>query len=91
LYRKRSSDREFEVHKLGDGNLLLIGFVGADTANELRRDGAQGSVPRTVYSMPWTDAQFGIALPVANLRFRDTRSIQLDGGGYRGVLDLGTN
>ena len=53
----------FEVHKLPDGELHLVGFVTAKEA-ELIRNGLHGEV--TLFPDPWEDSKELVSVPMAH-------------------------
>ena len=53
----------FEVHKLEDGEILLVGFVTAREA-DLVRKGLQGEI--TLFPDPWEDSVELVSVPLAH-------------------------
>lgn len=79
LSRSRSPSNEFELHRLVDGSVYFVGFVGVESAAQLRRDVWPGAVSFPFYSRAWDDADEIVALPLDDDRIKKRyRSIELD-------------
>jgi len=88
LSRSRSRP-EFELHKLVDGSVYFVGFVGVESAALLRRDVWPGAVSFPFYSRAWDDAEEIVALPLDDDRIRKRyRSIELDDRSRMYLLDI---
>jgi len=57
----------FEIHKMLDGDAILVGFVSSDTAQHVSRDDTPTDFLFTIYSDPWPDSAVPIALSMNNL------------------------
>jgi hypothetical protein len=79
-------DFAFEIHKLGDGSGLLLGYVGPETFGRLSEGILAGS-NFVLYSEPWKDAPSLVAIPVSGLKYLRSRFLRV-GGDHRKVLAL---
>jgi hypothetical protein len=59
-------DDRFELHKLLDGQIQLVGYVGPETLEHVRSGLSQGEAI-TFFSDPWTGAANIVAVPLARL------------------------
>lgn len=57
----------FEIHKMLNGDAVLVGFVSSDTAQHVSRDDTPTNFLLTMYSEPWPDAVVPIAWAMNNL------------------------
>jgi len=89
LGRSHDFGDDFELHKLVDGSVYVIGFVGIDIADLLRRDVWPQKINFTFYSDAWDNADKIVALPLDEERIsKRFRSIELDNGTHLEVLDI---
>ncbi len=80
---------DFELHKLVSGSVYIIGFVGTETATQLRRDVWPQRITFTFYSDAWDNADEIAALPLDEDRIRKRfRRIELDNGTRLDALDI---
>ena len=80
---------DFEIHKLIDGSVYVIGFVGKDTAIQLGLDNPLKNFKLTLYSDKWVDGSNIIELPLSEIITSDVpRYIELDGGIGLFALDI---
>ena len=63
----------FEIHKLADGHLELVGFVGPETFARYRM-GLKPGENITFYSVGWTDAHDAISVPLRLLACSGSRT-----------------
>src|SRR6266699_91336 len=70
-----SSKLSFEIHKLGDSSLLVVGYVGPETFIRLR-EGVGSDADVTLYSSPIKEASGLVALPLNRLKCPRDRSVQ---------------
>jgi hypothetical protein len=70
-----SSKRSFEIHKLGDSALLVVGYVGPETFIRLR-EGVGTDADVTLYSSPIKEASGLVALPLNRLKCPRGRYVQ---------------
>ncbi|HYL77240.1 MAG TPA: hypothetical protein VEU96_23705 [Bryobacteraceae bacterium] len=59
------SYHSFEIHKLADGVVFLLGFVTADEAREL--EAGQSGAAVTLYPAPWEDSQVLVSVPASRI------------------------
>jgi hypothetical protein len=62
-----------EIHKLGDGRLEVVGFVGPETFARYRR-GLKSGESITIYSVGWKDGHDVVSVPLNSLVCPTTRS-----------------
>lgn len=67
----------FELHKLSDGQIDLVGYVGPETLENVRLGLSQGEAI-TFYSDEWSDAANVVAVPLTKFVCSRARSILLD-------------
>jgi hypothetical protein len=67
LERVSSSSGAYEIHKLGDGSGLLVGFVGNEVVPHIKPSERQKSVRLSLYSNPSGKATIIAALPLTKL------------------------
>jgi hypothetical protein len=60
-------NRDFEVHKLGDGTGVVLGYVGPESLIRLR-EGMPKDAELTLYSQRWREAPNLVAMPLSELR-----------------------
>jgi hypothetical protein len=77
---------DFEVHKLGDGTAIILGFVGPESLLRLR-EGLSPNADLTLYSDPWTSASEIVAVPLEGIKCDRDRDIFLDRGQMVTALD----
>ncbi len=70
-------DDRFELHKLLDGQIELVGYVGPETLEHVRSGLSQGEAI-TFFSDTWTDAANIVAVPLARLSCSRGRTLSLD-------------
>jgi hypothetical protein len=75
--RYKTTDN-FEIHKLGDDNTLLIGYVGLETY-ERARQGLEPGLPISIYTTPQPIAPSLIALELSSLGCSDARGMVATG------------
>jgi hypothetical protein len=68
------SDALFEIHKLADGHLELVGFVGPETFARYRM-GLKKGENITLYSIGWKDAHDAVSVPLKSLACSGSRTI----------------
>jgi hypothetical protein len=56
----------FEIHKLGDRSVLLVGYVGSETYDRLL-EGERPGAALTIYSISWKDYSKLVAVPLDSL------------------------
>jgi len=76
----------FEIHKLADGHVELVGFVGAETFSSYRM-GFKAQDKITLYSATWSDAHYLVSMPLRSLVCPQSRDIKVDKGKEIEVLD----
>jgi hypothetical protein len=92
LGRNPSKLNDFEVHKLMDGSAYVIGFVGTDTAIQIRIDRRNQKLKLVLYTDPWPNASEIVALPLSKIRVKQVpRRIELDDERGPKALDLELN
>jgi hypothetical protein len=69
------SKRDFEIHKLADSSLLVVGYVGPETFIRLR-EGVRPDADVTLYSSPIKEASDLVALPLNRLKCPRSRSVE---------------
>lgn len=80
---------EFEVHKLLDGSLFVIGFIGAEIATQLRIEQSFPTGHFTFYSNKWSNAPEIVALQLSKVKFLEgPRRIEFDNGFGPAALDI---
>lgn len=67
----------FEIDKLSDGQLELVGYVGPETLENVRSGLSQGEAI-TFYSYSWPDAANVVAIPLTQFLCPRERSIPVD-------------
>ena len=67
LERVSSSSGSYEIHKLGDGSGLLVGFVGNEVVPQIRASERPKSVRLSLYSNPFGKATTITAVPLIKL------------------------
>ncbi len=79
LHRSFYKPYDCEVHKLADGSIHLVGFVGHDTAIQAKLESRPKHLRITVYAFAWENAQDIISIPFTDIAtLRDLRRIDLD-------------
>ena len=78
----RGPTESFEVHKLQNGGVLLVGYAGPESQNRLRV-GLDGSDQVTIYSDKWTGATLPVAYPLAAVQCGDPRALYPATTGYK--------
>jgi hypothetical protein len=68
--------RDFEVHKLGDGIAMILGYVGPESLVRLQEGMTQGA-DITLYSGSWNDAPNIVAIPLGELNCDRIRTIDV--------------
>jgi hypothetical protein len=71
-----NSKQTFEIHKLGDSSLLIVGYVGPETFIRLR-EGVGADADVTLYSSPIIEASDLVALPLNRLKCPRDRSVEV--------------
>ena len=83
LERVSSSSGFYEIHKLGDGSGLLVGFVGNEVVPQIKPSERPKSVRLSLYSNPFGTAMIIAAVPLTKLMVdqmpRGTESHKRDG------------
>lgn len=83
LERMSSSTGSYEIHKLGDGSGLLVGFVGNEVVPQIKPSERPKSVRLSLYSNPFGTAMTIAAVPLTKLMVdqmpRGTESHKRDG------------
>ena len=77
LERVAPAGNAFEVHKLADGNGMLVGFVAPELLPQLTPANRQKSVRIALYSNPSAKAPHIVAVPVTKL-MSDRMPVRLD-------------
>ena len=67
LERVSSSSGSYEIHKLGDGSGLLVGFVGNEVVAQIKPSERPKSVRLFLYSNPFSNATTIAAVPLTKL------------------------
>ncbi|HMS82312.1 MAG TPA: hypothetical protein PKD12_01510 [Nitrospira sp.] len=67
LERMPSSSGSYEIHKLGDGSGLLVGFVGNDGVSQIKPSERPKNVRLSLYSDPYGNATKIAAVPLTKL------------------------
>jgi hypothetical protein len=65
-----------EVHKLQNGKIEIVGYVGAETLTRIRT-GLNKADKLTLYSHRWAEAPHLVSLPLENLEIIRHRMIQI--------------
>jgi len=73
----RAPDDRFELHKLLEGQIQLVGYVGPETLEHVR-SGLSQEEAITFFSDTWTDAANIVAVPLARLSCSRGRTLSLD-------------
>lgn len=71
-------DERFELHKLLDGQIELVGYVGPETLEHVR-SGLSQEEAITFFSDTWANATNIVAVPLAKLSCSRGRTLSLDG------------
>lgn len=83
LERMSSTSGSYEIHKLGDGSGLLVGFVGNEVVSQIKPSERPKSVRLSLYSNPTGNATTIAAVPLTKLMVdqmpRGTESHKQDG------------
>ena len=74
--KPHAPDERFELHKLLDGQIELVGYVGPETLEHARSGLSQGEAI-TFFSDTWTDAANIVAVPLARLSCSRGRTLLL--------------
>jgi hypothetical protein len=77
---------DYEVHKLGDGTVVVLGYVGAESLIRLR-EGMPKDVELILYSEGWREAPKLVSIPLSELRCDRDRYIHPTGRLTVGALD----
>jgi hypothetical protein len=88
--RASGFSRDFEVHKLGDGTAMILGFVGAESLVRLQEGMPQGA-DVSLYSGRWGDAPNIVAIPLSEIKCDRSRTIDVADRLVVGVLDCKVN
>jgi len=75
--KPHAPDERFELHKLLDGQIELVGYVGPETLEHVRSGLSQGEAI-TFFSDTWTDAANIVAVPLARLSCSRGRTLSLN-------------
>lgn len=67
----------FELHKLGNGQIKLVAYVGPETVDRLRSGLSKGETV-TLCSDSWTEASNLVAIPIESLDCPRSRTLSLD-------------
>lgn len=67
----------FELHKLADGHIELLGYVGPETLDHLRF-GLHSGEEVTFYSDAWKDAPNLVAVPISQFKCNRDRTVELE-------------
>ena len=67
LEQVSSSSGSYEIHKLGDGSGLLVGFVGNEVVPQIKQSERPKSVRLFLYSNPYSKATTIAAVPLTKL------------------------
>ncbi len=67
LERASTSSGSYEIHKLGDGSGLLVGFVGNEVVTQIKPSERLKSVRIVLYSNPFSKATTIAAVPLTKL------------------------
>lgn len=67
LERAPSSANAYEIHKVADGNGLVVGFVGKDVAQQIKPKERHKTVRVSLHSNPTEDAPLIVAVPLTKL------------------------
>lgn len=79
LWRFANTRRSFEIHKLSDGTVYVVGFIGSDTAKQLKLDKRPKDFQFTLYADQWAKSQEIISLPLSQLTVKeDEREIEIE-------------
>jgi len=73
----RAAEDRFEVHKLLDGEIELLVYVGPETLEHLRSGLSRGEAV-TFFSDKWADASSLVAVPIEGFQCSRVRFVPLD-------------
>lgn len=82
----RTTDSDFEVHKISEDNIKLISFVPTGVAETISRLDGRSRKEATLSGVPWADANTLIVLPIDRILSAKQRQLTMTDGHTLRVL-----
>lgn len=89
--RFNNYNRYFEIHKLSEQEIYLLGFSSEESYVNINNPKVGGGKSVTLFPYPDIGKDYLLIVPITKITKSTDREITLDDGSYVGVLDLSLN